>query len=56
MLLHNVELKIFVDVITFILFYMHHAPSKDGRNQNKTVIEWVYTLIHESFTIAQNMQ
>ncbi len=49
MLLNNVELNnLFVDVITFVLY--------DVRNQNKTIIEGVYTLIHGSSTIAQNTQ
>ena len=52
MSLHNVDKIFFVDVITFILFYMRHTPSKDDTNQKKTVIEGVYTLIHESFTSA----
>ncbi len=57
MSLHNVELnKIFVDVTAFILFYMHHTPSKEDRNKKKTITEGVYTLIQESFTIAQNTQ
>ena len=53
-------LNIFVvDVIALILFSMRHTPSKDGGNQKETVIDggWgVHTLIHESFTIAQNTQ
>ena len=35
---------------------MRHTPSKDSRNQKKAIIEEVYTLIHESYTTAQNMQ
>ncbi len=33
---------------------MRQSPSKDGRGQKKTIIDEVYTLIHESLTIAQN--
>ena len=56
MLLHNHELNFFVDVIASILSYMRHTPSKDGRNQKKTIVEGVYILIYESFTITQNTQ
>ena len=36
-----------------VLFYM---PSKDIKIKNKAIIEGVCTLIHESFTTANNMQ
>ena len=56
MLLHNVELNIFLLILLLFLFYMRYTPSNDVRNQNQTIKERVHSLIHESFTIAQNMQ
>ena len=51
----GVHVPMEVNVITFLLCYMHHTPStsKDSINQHKTIIEGVYTLINEYFTIAQ---
>ena len=34
---------------------MRHMSSNDSINQNKTITEGAYTLIHESFTIAQKV-
>ncbi len=49
MSLHNDELNIFVEVITFLLRDMRYMLSNDVRNQNKIIKRG-------SFTIAQNTQ